>query len=239
MYQLPYQVTFADCDEKGRLTWPRLLDLLMHVSNSQLTSWGLGIGALLQKKLGWVVVRYHFEVNQLPQAGDQVVLSTEDSGHNRFFCYRDFGVAKKDGPQLLKVTSQWVIIDLAQRKMVPPAEAIGEKIKFAGPENVQRFARLHALPAYEKKQQQQVHYFDLDTNRHVDNARYFNWLFDLPGRSFVDNHAVKSIDIQFDEEVKYGDDVYTALQQENDQSFFKITAGDKTAALCVIAWKKG
>lgn len=239
MFKLPYTVMFADCDEEKRLTWPRLLDLMMHVSNSQLTEWGAGIADLLKEQLGWVVVRYHFDVVRLPKAGEEIVLMTEASGHNRFFCYRDFGVATKAGEQLIKVTSQWVIIDLAKRKMVPPTQALGAVIKKAGPQTMQRFARLHELPTYEQKQGQQVHYYDLDTNRHVNNARYFNWLFDLPGRAFVDIHAVKSIDIQFDEEVKYGDNVVTLLHNEIGKSSLKIAADGKTAALCVIDWKKG
>lgn len=238
MFKLPYQIVFSDCDEQKRLTWPRLLDLMMQVSNSQLTSWGVGISDLLAKNMGWVVVRYHFEVKAMPHAGDKVVLTTQASGHNRFFCYRDFGVETPEGEPLIKVTSQWVIIDLAKRKMVPPAEALGEKIADAGPQNVQRFARLHALPEYEQTLAQKVRYYDLDTNRHVDNARYFNWLFDLPGRAFVDKHEVKTIDIQFDEEVKYGDNVLTAMQQEGTKSFFKIAAGPKQAALCVIDWRE-
>ncbi len=55
----------------------------------------------------------------MPQPGDQVVLSTNASGYNRFFEYRDFGVADQAGNPLVTVKSQWVMLDLKKRHMVP------------------------------------------------------------------------------------------------------------------------
>lgn len=118
-YTEDYQIEFKDCDENRRLKIPALVDLLMQTSEHQLDQGGAGTDDLLKRGLGWVVTQYRFDINQLPKPEDKVKLSTIASGYNRFFEYRDFGVDDEAGNSLVDVKSQWVMLDLKKRHMVP------------------------------------------------------------------------------------------------------------------------
>ena len=91
-YTENYQIEFRDCDENRRLELPAMVELLMQVSEHQLSNSHAGTDDLIKRGLGWVVTQYHFDIKRLPEAGDQVILSTNASGYNRFFEYRDFGI---------------------------------------------------------------------------------------------------------------------------------------------------
>lgn len=237
-YRLNYQIQFMDCDEEGRLKLSALIKLMMHVSNLQLSSLGLGTKDFLAKNLGWVVTQYQFEFDRLPKGGEQVVLTTEAKGYNRFFCYRDFGVETKTGQTLITVHSQWVILDLVQRKMVrPTADLLSPLVQAEGVRGA-RLKRLRPLAEYDKKSTYLVRYDDLDTNHHVDNANYFVWMTEPLGRDFLNQHEPASLTIQFDQEVQYGQKVQSLLSLQDNLSQHEIKCADQKSALAKIKWRK-
>ena len=92
IFKEEHQVSYGDCDETGKIQLPHLIEHFMQVSNDQLTSGGAGIHDLLKQNLGWVVVEYHLDIDRLPEAGEKITVTTNGSGYNRFFEYRDFGI---------------------------------------------------------------------------------------------------------------------------------------------------
>lgn len=237
-YRLNYRIQFMDCDEKGRLKLSALIKLLMHVSNLQLTSLGLGTGDFLAKGLGWVVTEYQFAFVRLPQAGQAVTLTTEARGYNRFFCYRDFGVEDQAGQTLVTAHSQWVILDLQKRKIVTPTADLLAPL--AQPQQVRglHLKRLRPLPEYDKKGSYQVRYDDLDTNHHVDNANYFVWMTEPLGRRFLNQHEPVGLFIQFDQEVQYGQKIGSLATVTDLTSWHEIVSAGRKSALAEIKWRK-
>ncbi len=43
-----------------------------------------------------------------------------------------------------------------------------------------------------------VRFYDIDSNQHVNNAMYFNWLMDVLGYEFLTKHEVTQVTIRFD-----------------------------------------
>ncbi|MCH3904717.1 MAG: thioesterase [Lactobacillus sp.] len=237
-YRLNYQIQFMDCDEQGKLKLSALIKLMMHISNLQLSQIGLGTKDFLTKNLGWVVTQYQFDFKRWPRGSEQVVLTTEAKGFNRFFCYRDFGVETSAGEELITVHSQWVILDLAQRKMVTPtADLLSPLVQEANVRG-KRIKRLRPLAEYDKKGSYLVRYDDLDTNHHVDNANYFVWMTDPLGRDFLNQYEPASLLIQFDQEVQYGQMVDSLLTVSEQSSQHEIMSAGQKNALALIKWRK-
>ncbi len=179
----------------------------------------------------------------MPKTLEKVTLTTEASGYNKFFEYRDFGIEDEKGNQLVKVTSQWVLFDLKKRKMVPSDPELMKQFNVPLLAKMPRFPRLRAQKTYDKKRQYRVRYDDLDTNHHLTNSHYFNWFIDMLGRDFLKNHMVENIDIKFDREVQYGEMPYSCLTLTNDNneivSYHAIEdeeGNEKT--VCKLKWRK-
>lgn len=241
-YKENYQIEYSDCDENQHLKLPAMVDLLMQVSEHQLDHGHAGTPDLLKRGLGWVVTQYHFEITDLPQPGDQVVLSTEAAGYNRFFEYRDFVLSDQAGKQLVKVHSQWVMFDLKKRKLIPCDLQLMKEFKVPLLTKMPRFPRLRPLKEYEKKRQYRVRYDDLDTNHHLTNSHYFNWFIDMLDRDFLQTHLINTIDIKFDKEVKYGATPYSCMTLKDEskiKSYHAIMNEEgKEQAICEIGWRK-
>lgn len=241
-YTENYQIEFKDCDENRRLKLTSLVDLMMQVSEHQLDQGGAGTDDLVKRGLGWVVTQYHFDIKDLPKPGDQVVLSTNASGYNRFFEYRDFGVDDSEGNPLVIVKSQWVMLDLKKRHMVPADVQMMENWGAPLLKKMPRFPRLRPQAEYENERCYRARYDDLDTNHHVTNSHYFSWFIDLLERDFLKDHVVSAIDIKFDKEVHYGESINSCMnlvQDDNVKTYHAIKAQDGTEkAVCELTWRK-
>lgn len=241
-YTENYQIEFKDCDENRRLKLTSLVDLMRQVSEHQLDEGGAGTDDLVKRGLGWVVTQYHFNIKALPQPGDQVVLSTNASGYNRFFEYRDFGVADQAGNPLVTVKSQWVMLDLKKRHMVPADQKMMADWGVPLLKKMPRFPRLRPLDNYQAQRSYRTRYDDLDTNHHVTNSHYFSWFIDLLERDFLKSHVVDTIDLKFDKEVLYGEKINSCInlvEDDNIKSYHVIKSQDGTVkAVCELGWRK-
>lgn len=241
-YTENYTVEFSDCDENQHLKLPAMVDLMMQVSEHQLSKNGAGTEDLIKRGLGWVVTQYHFDINDLPKPGDEVILSTEASGYNRFFEYRDFGISTSDGKPLVSVKSQWVMFDLKKRKLTSSDEELMKRFNVPLLKKQPRFPRLRPLKEYDRKRQYRVRYDDLDTNHHLTNSHYFNWFIDMLDRDFLRENIVKTINIKFDKEIAYGEEPFSCItvkQDDNIQTFHAIEKEDGTEeTVAEIVWRK-
>lgn len=243
IYSEKYRIEYSDCDENQHLRLPVMIDLLMHVSEHQLKKGTAGTNNMLKHGWGWVVTQYHIEVSNLPKPEEQVILSTQPAGYNRFFEYRDFKISTLDNQTLIKVTSQWVMFDLKKRKLIPCDQKLMQELNVPLLNKMPRFPRIRLQTNYERKRQYRVRYDDLDINHHLTNGHYFNWFIDMLDRDFLKENIVHIIDIKFDKEVRYGQQPYSCIKINSDGNKTKtwhaiIDSDGSQRAVCEIVWQK-
>lgn len=149
IYRQEKLINYSDTDENGTLKLPSLVNFMMETSNKQLSAGGAGISDFLKKGLGWVVVDYEFDIRRLPKAGEKITFTTNASGYNRFFEYRDFGAFDEDDNQIIDVKSQWVILDLKKRKIVEANEDLMKAFDNQKLSKMPHFKRLRKLSQYD------------------------------------------------------------------------------------------
>ena len=80
----------------------------------------------------------------------------------------------------------------------------------------------------------------VDTNHHLTNSIYFDWMIDTLPREFLNSHTVKSIDISFKKEVQYGNQALAEVELDQDTltSYHLISNQGEESALAEINWKE-
>ena len=242
-YSEKHIVNYYECDENKNLKLPAMIDLMMSVSEHQLDSGNGSTNALTKRGLGWVVTQYHMEIARLPHPNEEIILTTEPFGYNRFLEYRNYVFTDQTGNELITVKSEWVLFDLKTRKLVSTDKEMMAELGIPLLKKLPRFPRLRVQENYEKKRQYRVRYDDLDTNHHMTNGHYFNWFLDTLDRDFLKNHIVKTIDIKFNLEVRYGETPYSRVSviknETGIKSYHTIADEDKNdKAVCELTWRK-
>ncbi len=235
-----YQIEYDDCGENGLLRLPNLIDLFMETSEGQLTNGPASSQGMQEKGLGWVVTQYEFSFSRLPQAKEKVRLWTEASGYNRFLCYRNFGLEDEAGNDVITVRSQWIVLDLEKRKLLPVNEKLVADLKAPKLTKLPRFQKLRPLDQYDHEQNYRIRYYDIDLNHHVHNSRYLDWIMDSLPRDFLNRHVPASLVIKFDKEIQYGEEVtcQATYAPEELTSSHALTHHGDVMALCEVKWRE-
>ncbi|WEG73869.1 acyl-[acyl-carrier-protein] thioesterase [Vagococcus intermedius] len=237
-----HEITFYECDVRGRLTLPMLLNIVIKTSESQSDSFDRGTDYVTNLGLGWVITQHEITINRLPEVGEQVAVSTQASTYNKYFCYRDFWIHDKDGNECVKVNSTFVLMDLVTRKMTSVPE---ELIAPYECEKIKKIKRGMPLTVIEKGEERpyRVRFSDIDGNKHVNNARYLDWMVDSLEYDFLINHTPTFVNIRFDKEVAYGDTITSKSSLEtvsetlNKMSCHQVILDETSCAVANIHWQ--
>jgi hypothetical protein len=81
----------------------------------------------------WVLSRLRLENPVAIALGDEVEIETWPSGMERLFALREFVVRRRaDGAEVARASTQWLVLDLATRKPVRPAEVLDPRFPLSG-----------------------------------------------------------------------------------------------------------
>lgn len=239
-YSEDFQVPFYECDPSGTLHLSALMNHLVLASEHQLTNLDAGSIFMSTLGLGWVTTQYEIRISRLPRQHEHVTATTRATQYNKFFCYRDFWLYDSQGNELAFVRSMWVVLDLKTRRMVRLPDDLTKKIASEFSPEVIRFDRIEKLDwSHESVMAKtfRVRYFDIDSNRHVNNAHFFDWMLDSLPLDFLKGHAIESMSIKYDNEVTYGSEISSQAVQNQLITHHRIMNGDQLAADAIIHWR--
>lgn len=205
-YQMKHQVTYFECDETGQLKLSMAFALAVLVSEKHDEAVRQQSGEELETDQSWVVTNYQAKfASQQPRNEEQILLETEYTAANRFFARRRYWIKGLDGRVYAMIDALFVMISLTRRKIVPISAANFRAYQLTPTTKMAKLQQPLAFTAHQQKtaNEYQVRYFDLDSNRHVNNARYFDWLLDPLGADFLLHHQVLTVAIRYRQEVRY------------------------------------
>ncbi len=180
------------------------------------------------ENISWVLTRLKVQMSRFPKWGETVSILTFPRGGRRIVAYRDFVLSGADGQTLGLATSEWMLIDLASRKVVAIPEAV-----FAAANTV-REPVLGADPFIKlrwdcRETSSDALVFrarrgDIDLNGHVNNVHYVEWL--MEGRPDAAGPC-HELDIVFKSETLAGEDVRVeSVEVEPGVFIHRVCAAD-------------
>ncbi|KAF1296135.1 acyl-ACP thioesterase [Enterococcus sp. JM4C] len=240
-YTTKHEVAYYECDINQTMTFPSMLGVAVKTSEEQSDKLGRGSDFVASFGLTWVITNYQMTITRLPKVGEIVDVTTQALEYNKYFCYRNFWFHDQDGNELVLIESVFVLMDLENRKMSSVVEEI------ITPYESEKIKKIKRAPKIEKIAQGEVvpyrvRFYDIDSNQHVNNAIYFNWMIDVLGYEFLTTHEPIDVNIRFDKEVEYGsmiDSHYEILELETHvETRHEIKIGDLLCCEAAIQWKK-
>ncbi len=240
-YSEKITVPFFMVTENNTLSLANLVNLTQQISERQLSGRASQMALVKQHNIGWVITQSQIDVTRMPRAEETVTIWTEATAYNRLLCYRDYGVEDADGNELVVIHSTWVMLDLVTRKIVPVIDEIVEDFGAKKSTKVKRLPRLPRFEAAEGEQRYRVRYFDIDTNHHVNNVHYFDWMQDALGYDWMKAHQLLNVNIKYEREVEPGMELQSQYRiEENDGTItttHQVCVGDTVNAVATMTWR--
>lgn len=216
-----YPVSISEIDRQYKLKPAVLFNFMQDLAAKGITyfdekySWD----ELYKKGLGWFLIRYRVEFDEYPEHISEIEIHTESRGCQRLNAYRDFeAFDKATGKRLLRATSSWMIVDLRNKSVQNIQNEYPDFPCFEKREDDLELRKLRPIGKVDSEKLFHVRYDDLDINNHVNNTVYITWAMEVLDYEYRASHRLKSIDIYFKHEVKYGEDIISQVKYDMENS---------------------
>lgn len=239
-----HRVTYYEADFTRRMTIAMMLDVIILASEDHSDELGVGAGFVRQFGVTWVVIQYDVHINRMPTVDEVITINTKSKSYNKYFAYREFTITDEQGNELMNMTGLWAAMNYKERKI---ASIPKETVEPFGAEKVNQVPK---MPKPKKidfdsadKQTFTVRYTDIDSNQHVNNAHYMDWMVNVLPAEFLTNHTPTGFLLRYENEVKYGSNVdsYYNLDKLEDGTIMtrhEIMSGDSHSAIANITWRE-
>jgi len=203
---LPQEAHSYEVDAFGLLTATGLSGWLQEAAGRHATELGVGVQALLDRGLTWVLLRQAVQVDCPVRLWDRAEVRTWPSGVDRVVAVRDFEV-RVGGEVAVRACTHWLVMDVATRRPVRPGKVLPERLQAEMP-HAAAVGELPPMPAGgEPGRRFPVRYLDIDQNLHVTNATYVGWALEAIPEDTWRERRVRAFQVQFLHECLLGDEV--------------------------------
>lgn len=240
-FQTKHKVVYYETDLTGKLSIPMLFNVAILASTRQNDTLGQTDEKIHAQNLGWVVLQYELKINERPKEGDEIIVGTHAQEYNSYFAVRNFWIDSIDGKRLVEIKSVFALIDMQQRKMVRIPSDMMEAYQATKVKHIDKIQAPIEINFENNTNQKNYHvrYLDIDSNLHVNNAQYFDWLLDPIDWHFLNTHELKTLNIKYANEIRYGDEVMSYYEQVNELTTrHQIKVGDTINTEAEITWVK-
>ena len=239
-----FKVRSYECGPDGRATLPTICNLFQEAASLHAASLGFGKGdfAAAGENISWVLTRMVVKMNRYPVWEDELTVETFPRGGRKIVAWRDFEIRDAKGQTLGVASSEWMIIDLATRKI----HAIPEKVfaandpanvpvlglepftKFRFPESgggtpPPQEAQLCGAGASRPRNEMTFTAMksQIDLNGHVNNVHYINWMLEP-----CESRCPAEMEVVFRSETFAGDEVRVETAAADGYTYHRVSASD-------------
>ncbi|MBO6280504.1 MAG: hypothetical protein J6M95_02870 [Bacilli bacterium] len=206
MYKEKVQVTSIDVDQNLELRLSSLFKLMQSVASNHAESIKAGHWELFEHNLLWVVIRMEVKIYRTPILDEVITIGTHPGVTRSFIYPRYFEIYDSKGKLIIAASSMWAMINKDTRRVMVKPEGIkpikpeSDKDDLPLPEKVSGEANLLV-------DKRKVKYTEIDLNGHLNNTQYIEFILDTHEPDFYKENRIASISINYDKEIKYGDEV--------------------------------
>ncbi len=174
MYRFDSRVRYSETDENGTLSVTAAVNYLQDCSTFQSEDMGKGIEYLKEHGKAWWLSSWQILFDRCPRLGEPITIATYPYDFKGIYGYRNFMILDEKGEYLVRANSIWFLYDLNAGR---PARVTEEDVRGYGIHEEplkMEYASGHLPPLkeYEEMGTVDVAHHHIDTNHHVNNAKY-------------------------------------------------------------------
>lgn len=210
MIELKEKISFneGDLNSEGNVKPSSIMHHFQEIAEHHADLLGCGHDELIANDWIWVLSKLKFKLYQRLVPGQEYELLTYPRPKRGLTFFRDYYLKNEKGEPVAAGMSNWCIINFKTRKLEKTdINFEGESIDHpAFEEGIERIKALNPAAAGSHIVTEE----DLDINRHVNNCRYADIMYEIPGMT---EH--ESFVMNFSKEAMLGDEILLFTEQQD------------------------
>ena len=214
-YSKDFKVQFSETDFGLKLKLYELVNKMQETSSLHSETLGFGYDELDKHKLGWIISKYKIKMDHYPKWEETLSIETWPSGKDKLFAMRSFCIYNQAKEQIGSIYSAYVMIDLEtgrpQRTSTLPFE-----LPIIEEEEVQKLPKFRMPGQAMTSCLRTVYYTDIDTNMHMNNACYVQWIEDCFDLEQHKDMEIRDIQVNFTSGATIGEEVEVSVYKDEE-----------------------
>jgi len=180
-YSHDFTVRMGEVNREGKVGIAAVCGYLQEVATWHAALLGFGLRDLIATGRTWMLSHLTVEAYSTLEWNNRFTLQTWPSGtRGSLVATRDFIGRDAQGHVIIAATSEWLFVDTSAGKIVRLPETLTSRVSPDTP----RVALSEAPPPDPKEwpvahsEKITVRHSDIDVNRHANNTRYVDWMFE-------------------------------------------------------------
>jgi medium-chain acyl-[acyl-carrier-protein] hydrolase len=233
-----YEIHFYEIDYSRKALITSIVNFLGDISMKQSDNLGVGLDWLLEKGLGWVIYKWDINMIRYPKMNEKITVRTWPYSLRKFYASRQYDVLDAEGNVICTADSIWFLIDIKKRR---PTQITDEMYKVyrinRDCNEIIDFGKIDPPQEIHSEKHFNVRYSDIDTNRHVNNAKYIDWCIETIPMDVVLKYSLKNIKVIYEKETNYGEGikVFTEMLREENRIIFLHKIEDEQGKRLTLA----
>lgn len=230
------KVRYSELDCTMTLKPSALLQFLQDLASDNAEKLGFGYSYIVKKNLAWFLLKYRIEFADYPENLHSLTIETEPRGYNKLFAYRNFNIKNKD-KIIGQASSTWCLIDFVNKTMLPVQSALQSNPhmkQYKKNEDDLIYNKIKSIEKIDKESTFSVKFDELDVNKHANNANYISWALEPLDFDFRKLHKIKTIDMVFKKELKYGEKILSQVQILDDTTIHTVKNLSTDEEICNV-----
>ena len=235
MYNLKSKVRYSEANSKSELSYYALLNYLQDSSTLHSEELGESGPQLLAKNMAWILSFWQICIDELPKISEDISVKTWPYHTKGLFGLRNFCMENSNGDMIVKANSIWVLVDATTGRPIRITDEVSSHYPDEPKLEMDYCDRKINVPEeYETLPPITVPKYFIDTNNHMNNARYVM----VAAEYLPEEFSVKEIRVEYKMAAVYGDvivprvtvkekEVTVALVDESGKSYATVLFLDK------------
>lgn len=204
MYKMESHVRYSECGADNKIKIPSIINYFQDCTTENSEQLGVGFDYLKEQKRAWILNSWQVYIKRRPLVGEKIEVSTWATGFKGVFGPRDFFLTTSDGEELACAHSLWVYVDTETGRPVKPNEEEIGVYEVEPSLPIASVSRKIQLPeAMQVVDTFPVHKYHIDTNNHVNNAKYI----ELACEALPEDFDVTGLRVEYKKAAIYGEKI--------------------------------
>jgi medium-chain acyl-[acyl-carrier-protein] hydrolase len=164
-----------------------------------------------------VIYKWDITIKRYPVLNEKITVKTWPLSFKKFYAYRQYDIIDSKGEVIASADSVWFLIDTNRKRPTKVSNGMYEVYRLTDEDKeIADFGQLQGPKKVTTKKVFDVRYSDIDTNKHVNNAKYVDWCIETIPLEIMLKYSLKNIKVIYEKETKYGDTINAVCEVLED-----------------------
>ena len=209
MHSDVYAIRSYEVDVCGRLSISALCNFMQDAAGKHADMLGVSVAQLQKQHKTWMLSRLVLQMEAYPGWQETFRVTTWPSGRRRLFALRNFLFHDDHNRLLGSAATAWLGIDTLTRRPLK-VDPFVKKLNPHAPKTrtgfeLNLFEKIPRFSDHEHEMRFRIRYQDLDTNLHVNNVSFIEWVIESIPAEELQRSMLTGLEINYMAEAFHGD----------------------------------